>query len=420
MKVSEKILSRALLALFCLCAFVLVFFSATPVGMTASAASASYYNYQRQQTQDKLQAQQNETARIQSELSKQQSALYSQEQLKAAQEAEIASLNAEIELMTNLIRSYNTQIDEKNAESESLQESMYQSFAIFKERLIFLHESNNEDYIDFLLNSGNFTDFLSRAEIMNEFFEYDSHLIDGLSTDRDNLETLKSEIELLKQASEETLRQCEERAIVVQAKIEVLNQTISDYYEAIRAIQAQKSEADSKQASLKAEYDRQTALYNQALAAEKAGNKPGGSGSPGYGLNTARYEGSRFPCPIRNTYYKSQPYNSGSAHYGVDLATFSRSVPIYAAESGTVYKATFHGSWGNFVQLSHGDLDIGAKVYTLYAHMRYSTVSAGETVTKGQVIGYTGNTGNSYGVHLHFELYIGGPDTAYRVNPENY
>ena len=58
-----------------------------------------------------------------------------------------------------------------------------------------------------------------------------------------------------------------------------------------------------------------------------------------------------------------------------------------------------HYSWGNYVQIDHGN---GYK--TLYAHMSSFAVALGDTVTQGQVIGYVGNTGNSYGNHCHFEM----------------
>ena len=79
-----------------------------------------------------------------------------------------------------------------------------------------------------------------------------------------------------------------------------------------------------------------------------------------------------------------------------------------AAHSGTVIISGWNNSYGNQVLL-----DNGAGLSTRYAHMTAAAVSAGETVTAGQVIGYVGNTGDSTGFHLHFEVMQNGV----RVNP---
>ena len=82
--------------------------------------------------------------------------------------------------------------------------------------------------------------------------------------------------------------------------------------------------------------------------------------------------------------------------------------PILAAHSGTVLVSGWNDSYGNQVLL-----DNGAGLSTRYAHMTASAVTAGETVTAGQVIGYVGSTGDSTGNHLHFEVMQDGV----RVNP---
>lgn len=91
------------------------------------------------------------------------------------------------------------------------------------------------------------------------------------------------------------------------------------------------------------------------------------------------------------------------AHTGVDYAD-SCGQPIYAANNGVVYQATSYWPNGNFVTINHNN-----GYYTLYAHMSRYIVSVGQTVAKGQVIGYVGQTGQAFGCHLHFEMIAGGP-----------
>ena len=111
----------------------------------------------------------------------------------------------------------------------------------------------------------------------------------------------------------------------------------------------------------------------------------------------------------------------GTMHNGVDIAA-GKGTPIVASASGTVAVST-HGSpgnwggYGNVVIIDHGN---GFR--TLYGHMNSRSVSAGAKVSKGQVIGTMGNTGDVVagpggdGTHLHFEIWKGGG----RVNPMSY
>ena len=96
-----------------------------------------------------------------------------------------------------------------------------------------------------------------------------------------------------------------------------------------------------------------------------------------------------------------------SGHRGTDIPA-PEGTPILAAHGGTVIISGWNNSYGNQVLL-----DNGAGLSTRYAHMTAAAVSAGETVTAGQVIGYVGNTGDSTGFHLHFE----GMQNGVRVNP---
>lgn len=99
-------------------------------------------------------------------------------------------------------------------------------------------------------------------------------------------------------------------------------------------------------------------------------------------------------------------------HLGIDIAT---SGDALSAASGSVVSATWHYSYGNYIVIDHGNID-GKNIKTLYAHLSSMSVSAGNAVKQGQKIGVIGNTGNSFGVHLHFEVKVNDA----RTNPRNY
>lgn len=101
-----------------------------------------------------------------------------------------------------------------------------------------------------------------------------------------------------------------------------------------------------------------------------------------------------------------QGYNK--LHAGMDITGGGA---IYAANGGTVTHAGYHYSFGNYIDISHGN-----GMTTRYAHLSSMNVSPGQTVSRGQNIGVMGTTGSSTGVHLHFEVLINGV----QVNPRNY
>ena len=110
----------------------------------------------------------------------------------------------------------------------------------------------------------------------------------------------------------------------------------------------------------------------------------------------------KFKWPTNGRITSRYGQRWGRLHKGVDIAN-SKGTPVYAAESGKVSAAGRLGGYGNRIEIDHG-----AGVTTLYAHLSSIKVSSGTSVSRGQLIGYMGNTGNSTGPHLHFEVRING------------
>ena len=130
-----------------------------------------------------------------------------------------------------------------------------------------------------------------------------------------------------------------------------------------------------------------------------------------------------FRCPLdsygRITTQFGEPDPWGIPHRGTDFAA-PGGMPIYAIADGVVSAARTMNSYGNCVQVSHGTADDGHCYDSLCAHMSSIAVAQGDTVQKGDLLGYVGNTGNVYGAgggyHLHLELRVDGG----RVNPLGY
>jgi hypothetical protein len=101
------------------------------------------------------------------------------------------------------------------------------------------------------------------------------------------------------------------------------------------------------------------------------------------------------------------------SHLGVDIVT-SAGTPVIAISNGRVLAAGFGTGWGNYVTLEH-TLSDGVKIYSNYAHLSVLNVAKGDAVAKGTKIGEVGNTGNSYGNHLHFQI-----DVTDQLHPYYY
>lgn len=97
-------------------------------------------------------------------------------------------------------------------------------------------------------------------------------------------------------------------------------------------------------------------------------------------------------------------------HQGIDLAA-PTGTPVYATADGVVGRADIYSSYGLYISINHG-----AAMETRYAHLSRLAVTAGDTVKKGDLIGYVGSTGRSTGPHLHYEVRVDG----LAVNPIPY
>ncbi len=122
----------------------------------------------------------------------------------------------------------------------------------------------------------------------------------------------------------------------------------------------------------------------------------------------ARLQRPLFVMPARGIPTSGFGFRWGALHGGIDVAN-SIGTPIRAVSDGIVIEAGPYGGYGNMVKLRHSDGTV-----TLYGHLNSISVSVGERVYAGDPIATMGNTGNSTGPHLHFEVHLNGSN---RINP---
>ena len=177
--------------------------------------------------------------------------------------------------------------------------------------------------------------------------------------------------------------------------------TIADYQ---AGVEAARIAEEQRRAAERAEAER------LAAAAAASGGGGGGGGSvagtgwarPSSGWRTSGYGARSVQC--------GSGYCSSGFHYGVDLAAGCGS-GIYAASAGRVVYAGYNGGYGNYVKIDHG-----GGIGTGYAHNSTLYVGNGQWVNAGDLIAAEGNTGNSFGCHVHFEVYSNGSP----INPISF
>ena len=359
---------------------------------------------------DALKKEQQESQAKQQQL-KEQLAGVKEDQASAQQKRQILAqqldaINAEIANIDAQIAYYDGEIALKEVERAEAEKREAEQYELFCQRVRMMEEQGTVSYWSILFNAGSFSDLLDRIADVDAVMAYDNKIMDQLIATRQELERLQGELESARAEEQAAREQQEAKKAEQQAKVaeaqKLLDQINADVAEVNRQLEAE----DAAAASLQAEITRKQKQLEEERKQQNVTLPPTGSGY-------------QWPLPAGNLTltsafgYRMHPIDLvPHSHTGIDVSA-AGGTPIYAAKGGQVimseYGSGVNWSYGNFVVIDHGD-----GTTTLYAHMSSRAVSEGQLVTQGQTIGYVGNTGNSKGNHLHFEVRVNGQ----RVDPE--
>ena len=324
---------------------------------------------------------------------------------------ECAVIQDEIDVYDAQIAAYDAQITQTEQEIAETEEKEKAQYELFCKRARATEESGRTSYWEIIFKATSVTDLLSRIDFVNEIMDYDRRVIQDLKDTRSELEEKKS---ILEDAKAE---QAAARETLVERKAE-LDERRSEADALVKEIQSQEGEYQDALDSIEAEEEAIQAMIvkkSEEMAAQ--GNPNTGNATTDVVTSWMGTGGYMWPekasKKITSPFGKrSSPGGIGSTnHKGVDIGGVGYTTQVLASKAGTVIVSQYSNSYGNYVVVSHGSGNT-----TLYAHMSSRSVSAGQYVQQGQVLGITGSTGNSTGPHLHFEITEGGV----RVNPLNY
>ena len=300
----------------------------------------------------------------------------------------IKGLQNQIDVEGQKLENFNQAISEKQAKIDELQVNLEQQ----RETLARLvrDEYVSEDglaQIDVLVNAENFWDLLDKADIIQKLSNRDLEDIKSFSNMLDELTKTKDELAQLQGSSSAAKSRLSENK-------KELETTLKDNNAMIASLKNKETQI----AFEKRKQEEETSKAHRAYVAS----------------NTSQYTKGRYRCPVPG-YHITSPFGRRGRgfHYGVDFTGSGiNGKPILAVADGVVIKANSNDRWGHGWGY-HVMLDHGSGYATQYAHMSSVIVKPGQHVKAGDVIGYVGNTGHSFGSHLHFETWKNGT----RYNP---
>ncbi len=401
----KKILSAILVAIMLL----------APMSMIMTSADTTADNYKKQ-----INELQEKEKKYQEQLNKTQSDIESKEAYSETLVNQIGVLSQEISTYHKHISELNSSIAEKQAVINKAKKKIKRQMDALKLRIREIYMAGDTSDLDIILGAKDFSDFLDKYELVETLSDYDQKLINEIKTQLDSVADEKAELVVQRKEQENAQS-------VLQKKQNKLTSLLDKNKEVLASLYTDKNDAESMinkfDAQEKEVQGQLSAYYKKLEAAAAAKNNndnpqnTGGTTNPPGNINVSP---SGFTWPTPGFYYVISPFNEnrGYSHKGIDISGGGiMGATVVAASSGTVITSNNScshnwgksgscgcgGGYGNYVIISHA----GGKT-TLYGHMSSTSVSTGDSVSKGQTIGYVGSTGWSTGAHLHFETRLNG------------
>lgn len=411
-----------------LCALLSVCIISMPIALSAVSAGAESIDSMQQQLQELEQKNQE----YQDILDKTQSDINEKEEYNKALVSKIEVLDDKIALTRESINDLNDSIEQKQKDIDKANEDIDGQLDTLCERLRTIYMAGNASDIEIIFGAKDFSDFIDKVSLVQTLSSYDKELIDGINVKLEKITEQKT-------ALEEDKAELEKQQASLEEDQSELNELLEENEETLRNLYTSNNNAKSaleNAAAQSAELENQIKAYykdQQDKISQLGGNNSGNNGNSGSGTSDngesnggGSYtpvqpetpdidvpSGSGFVWPAPGCYTLTSPFgeNRGYSHGGIDIGT-PMGTTIVAAESGTVIASNNScphnwgkngscgcgGGYGNYVFIDHGNGKL-----TIYGHLTNAIVSTGQTVSKGQTIGYAGSTGNSTGPHLHFE-----------------
>ncbi len=329
----------------------------------------------------------------------------------------IGNLQADITVLQTRQVRLQTSLDAKRAELAQIQEDLRrerlrlarlrqrlaEARVLLANRLVQMYKADEPDIVTVVLESDGFADLLERTEFLQRVSDGDARLIARVTDAKAEATATAARLDKLEKRAAEVARAIEQEV----TQVEAVKVDLVDRRDRFAAVRSEKAGILASTRASRHELEEHVDALEREQSAILA--KLQGSSSPAAGPIQGGSGGLIWPVsgPITGVFGEARP---GHMHAGIDIAV-PIGTPMRAAASGRVAIAGWTGGYGNYTCIQHA-----GSLSTCYGHQNSIGVSVGQSVSQGQVIGATGNTGNSSGPHVHFETRINGAP----VNPMNY
>ena len=376
------------------------------VGSTGAGAIGEQYQGEIDSIEAQKQELQSEREGMQAGIDELEAQKASVLEQKAALDAQNELARQEIELIDEQIALYSGLVEQKAAELEQARDEENAQLEVYKAHIRAMEENGKYTYLDIIFRCASLPELLTAMDQIGEIMEADKRLYDEYSAARQRTEEIKAEYEAtLAELGEQSDELAEQKAALeeeIASAVELINELEED----LERAREEYAINEAAEAALNAQLD---AINAQIAAEEEAARQEAMQNNQQYTGTGSTATGSYiWPCPsstyVTSRYgYRTHPiFGDQRFHSGIDISA-NTGATIVAADSGTVSVATYSDSYGNYVTIYHSN-----GTYTLYAHMSSLAVSAGQSVSQGDTIGYAGSTGWATGPHLHFEIRANG------------
>jgi murein DD-endopeptidase MepM/ murein hydrolase activator NlpD len=326
--------------------------------------------------------------------------------------SEIGSIEAEIRELEAQVSGVSVRLDDLERDLQLQQEKLNRVVRLFRfqtqqldflrrqynvsvhrlnRRLIQLYQGEDPTTLDVFLSSDSISDFLEQVDYAQDIVDQDVRISTQVRGAKDKMHSAREKTKVTKVKVETVTRTIAARTAEVRAEKERLLITEKGLSQA----KGNKRERLADVRDRKAEYLHEVAGILAANAQVTATIQSAGSTS-----YDSTPSASGLIWPVSGPVVSGFGLRWGRMHNGIDIAV-GYGTPVAASASGNVIFAGWMGGYGNFVIVDHG-----GGLSTAYAHL--SSISAGGSVSQGQVVGYVGCTGHCFGPHLHFEVRVNG------------
>jgi murein DD-endopeptidase MepM/ murein hydrolase activator NlpD len=340
--------------------------------------------------QAKIAAAQAEEARLSSEIGSIETRIRTLESQVGGVSARLTTLERDLvlqqEKLNRITKLFRFQTDQLNFLKREYQVSVGR----LNRRLIALYESEDPTTLDVLLSTASLSDFLDQVDYVKDIGSQDARISTQVNGAKVRMSNAREKTKATREKVATVTRTIAFRTAEVRNEKERL--LISE--KGLSQAKGQKKHRLASVQESKAEYLHEVA----GIAASNSQVTATIQASSSYSATPSSH-GLIWPCagPITSGF----GMRWGRLHAGIDIGC-GYGTPIHAAASGTVIFSGWMGGYGNFVIIDHG-----GGIATAYGHQSSIAVGGG-SVSQGQVIGYVGSTGHSFGPHLHFEVRVNG------------